>query len=1100
MKFMNIFKVAAIGLASLAFATACVETEFEEITDLNLNRCLEPQNLSAKVDAATGDNVTFSWDVNKDAESYNLVVYKDEAMTSEALNVTIPASEVPYTVRLTADEKYYFKVQAQSGSRASSNWATYDSSCKTYAVKDNLFLEVADRSSNALSLSWSKDADDYTEVTHISAAPVKGGKTVDVQLSASQASAAAAVVEGLAPSTEYQVTLYYLSASRGTVDAWTKADQGSATTVSTSEELVALMTAGDNIYLSLAGSPYEISNVKPAGSVRLIGEIGADGSKPVVTGKIELTGSLASGSEIYLEGVSFNGGGTNSRIIEHTGGSPELTSIKLVNCDITNYLAGLFYGNNENVIKIGEFLFDSCDIFEIRGSGGDAFDVRKTTEIDKLAFINNTIYNGIRTMFRIDASDAIKIGTLDFEGNTVKNIATIDDGNNRGFFATRVAMDMILKNNLFLYEDGGKKGEGVTDRAQLFQENANTVVPNLTASGNYSFASGQTFFSKVSAAAAGFTELTADPCYNSKGNFFQLTNNDLAAKKVGASKWWIAYVEKDEDLSQGVITNAHTWNLQDASLFAGEVKNSKVRDELLLVGTEAVPMNADGGVNFLSASTLTRKGVPTEGYAAFKISGPGSVDLKVADPDKTGSSVVVALQDDKGFAVQGGAVASATNGEVEKIIIKSVSGEGTVYLYSTGPVTLTSMAWSKDVTGGNKILATPKPVAEPVTISEGEATSVTVTWPAVPNAANYIVVFNKKASEPQTELSFTVPAEDIAELKAGLYNFTVQAVPASGDIYYQKSETGIAAIAIQPKGGEEGGVEVIQTWDFSGADWQAEFAKLGEAGKDLEVPWNITVEGLNFSSTLKNRYTNKALQIAGGGSKTERVLTFDAPADGTVKVWVSNTGSSEDLTRQVVVASGDAEGMALPGGTPSNTDPTVNEYSVKAGKVYIYTTGALRIYKVELTYMTGPAPKVDLVWDFSGADWQTEFAKLGEAGKDLEITWNITVEGLNFSSTLKNRYTNKALQIAGGGSKTERVLTFDAPADGTVIVKCSNTGSSEDLTRQLVVASGDAEGVSLPGGTPSNADPTVNEYSVKAGKVYIYTTGALRIYSVEFHS
>ncbi|MBO6247608.1 MAG: DUF4957 domain-containing protein, partial [Bacteroidales bacterium] len=834
-------------------------------------------------------------------------------------------------------------------------------------------------------------------------------------------------------------------------------------------------------------------------SVRLVGEMGADGSKPVVTGKIELTDALASGSDIYLEGITFDGGGTNSRLIEHTGGSPVIGSIKVVGCDITNYMAGLFYGNNNDVIKIGEFTFDSCDMFAILGSGGDAVDIRKTTEIDKLSFINNTIYNGVRTMFRIDASDAIKIGTLDFEGNTVKNIATMDDGNNRGFFATRVAMDMILKNNLFLYEDGGKKGEGETDRAQLFQENANTVVPNLTASGNYSFASGQTFFSKVSAAAAGFTELTADPCYNSKGNFFQLTNNDLAAKKVGASKWWIAYVEKEEDLGQETISEAHTWNLQDASLFAGEVKSPRVRDGLLLVGSEAVPMNADGGVNFLSASELTRKGVPTTGYASFKVSGPGSVDLKVSDPDKTGSSVVVALQDDNGFAVQGGAVASATNGSVEKVILKSVSGEGTVYLYSTGPVTITDLAWSKDVTGGNRILGAPKPATEPVTISEGEATPVTVTWQAIPNAAKYIVVFNKKANEPQSELSFTVPAEDIAELKAGLYNFTVQAVPADGDIYYQNSEAGIAAIAIQPKGGEEGGVEVIQTWDFSGADWQAEFAKLGEAGKDLEVPWNITVEGLNFSSTLKNRYTNKALQIAGGGSKTERVLTFDAPADGTVKVWVSNTGSSEDLTRQVVVASGDDEGTALPGGTPSNADPTVNEYSVKAGKVYIYTTGALRIYKVELTYMTG-APKVDLVWDFSGADWQAEFTKLGEAGKDLEITWNITVEGLNFSSTLKNRYTNKAIQIAGGGSKTERVLTFDAPADGTVIVQCSNTGSGEDLTRQVVVASGDDEGTALPGGTPYNTDPTVNEYSVKAGKVYIYTTGALRIYSVEFHS
>ena len=1100
MKFKNIFKVVAIGLASLALATSCAEKEFDEITELNLDRCLEPQNLSAKVDAATGDNVTFAWDVNKDAENYNLVVYNDEAMTSEALNVTVSASEVPYTVRLTADQKYYFKVQALSEARSASNWAIYDSSCKTYAVKDNLFLEVSDRTPSSLSLSWSKDADDYTEVTHIAAIPVKGGKTVEVELSSAQASAAAAVVEGLASSTEYQVTLYYMSAARGSVDAWTKADQGSATKVSTSEELVALMTAGDNIYLSLEGSPYTISNVKPAGSVKLVGEIGADGTKPVVTGKIELTDALASGSEIYLEGITFDGGGTNSRLIEHTGGSPVLSSIKVVGCDITNYLAGLFYGNNNNVIKIGEFLFDSCDMYSILGSGGDAVDIRKTTEIDRLAFLNNTIYNGIRTMFRIDASDAIKIGTLDFENNTVKNIATMDDGNNRGFFATRVAMDMILKNNLFLYEDGGKKGEGETDRAQLFQENANTVVPNLTASGNYSFASGKSFFSKVSAATAGFTELEADPCYNSKGNFFQLANNDLASKKVGASKWWIAYVEKEEDLTQDVIDEAHVWNLQDASLFAGEVKNSRVRDGLLLVGSEAVPMNADGGVNFLSASTLTRKGVPTDGYAAFKIDAPGSVDILVSDPQGTGASVVVALADDNGLSVKGGAVAAATNGSVEKIIINKVSGEGTVYLYSTGAVNITKLAWSEDVTGGNKVLAAPKPEVEPVTISEGEATAVAVTWSAVPNAAGYIVVFNKKAYEQQTELSFNVPAEEVAELKAGLYNFTVQAIPADGDIYYQKSELGSAAIAIQPKGGEEGGVEVVKTWDFSGADWQAEFAKLGEAGKDLEILWNLTIDGLNFSSTLKNRYTAKALQIAGGGSKTERVLTFDIPADGTVKVWASNTGSSEDLSRQVVVASGDEEGVAQPGGTPSNADPTVNEYSVKAGKVYIYTTGALRIYKVEATYTTGPAPKVDLVWDFSGADWQAEFAKLGESGKDLEILWNLTIDGLNFSSTLKNRYTAKALQIAGGGSKTERVLTFDAPADGTVIVKCSNTGSSEDLSRQVVVASGEEEGVAQPGGTPSNADPTVNEYSVKAGKVYIYTTGALRIYSVEFHS
>ena len=94
MKYKNILKSAVLVLASLALA-ACAEKEFEEITDINLSRCLEPQNLSAKVDPATGDVVTFSWDVNKDADSYNLVVYSDEAMTKEELNVTIPSTEVP---------------------------------------------------------------------------------------------------------------------------------------------------------------------------------------------------------------------------------------------------------------------------------------------------------------------------------------------------------------------------------------------------------------------------------------------------------------------------------------------------------------------------------------------------------------------------------------------------------------------------------------------------------------------------------------------------------------------------------------------------------------------------------------------------------------------------------------------------------------------------------------------------------------------------------------------------------------------------------------------------------------------------------------------
>ena len=134
MKYTNILKAFASALAGLAMLTGCSEKEFEEVTEISLSRCLEPQNLSAKVDVQTGNTVTFGWNVNKDAESYQLVVFTDEELTAEALNVNVAAADVSYKVDLTADQKYWFKVQALAEGREASNWAVFDGSVKTYAV------------------------------------------------------------------------------------------------------------------------------------------------------------------------------------------------------------------------------------------------------------------------------------------------------------------------------------------------------------------------------------------------------------------------------------------------------------------------------------------------------------------------------------------------------------------------------------------------------------------------------------------------------------------------------------------------------------------------------------------------------------------------------------------------------------------------------------------------------------------------------------------------------------------------------------------------------------------------------------------------------
>lgn len=1098
MKYNNIIKYALLAVLTLGAATACENKEFNEITELSLSRCLQPQDLSARVNNANGVDVTFSWDVNKDADSFHLEIYKDEKLTEIEQGIIMTAAEVPYTLTLPADSKYWFRVEAMAEGREASLWAVYDGSVKTFAVKDNLFPEVVGRTENSITIKWAKDLADYAEVTHVSCSPIKGGATVKKEISAAEAQDAQVTVEGLEASTEYQLVLYYLSASRGAMDVWTVGSAAALTVVSDAVALKTGLQAGGNFYLKpgdynlVAVTEPAGTTVKPAGSIRLVGEIGADGTRPTVhPGKFELMANLVEdGASFYFEGIRFDGDASNSRIVEHTGGALNVKSVRFVNCEITNFQAGLFYDNNDAVIKIEELSFESCDIDGILGSGGDAVDIRKPCEITTLKFVNNTIWDGIRTMFRIDANDAVKIGEIDFENNTVKNIATMDDGNNRGFFAVRVNHNMTLKKNLFLHQNGGKTGEDV-DKAQLFQDNAGTVVPALTAADNYSFGSGKDFFKKVSAAEAGCIELSADPCYNSKGNFFQLSNEDLIDKQVGASKWWISYVEKTEDLTQNVIEGPHTWNLQNATLFAGDIKNSRVRDELLLVGTEATPMKADGGIIYTTASVLSRKGVPTEGYVAFKVNKAGSVDLQVSDAENRGGSVVVALADDNGLAVKGGAVARATNSEVEKIVVNPVSGEGTVYVYATGPIMLEKLAWSEDTSAGSKVLPAPKPVVEPVTVTEGDAVAIAVSWDAVPNAASYIVTFNKRAQPAQTDLAFTVPAEDIAALKAGLYNFSVQAFPREDDIYYVKSEAGVASLAIQPKGGTGEVVTVTKNWDFSLADWQAEFAKLGAANTDI-TNWNLTYDDLTIVSTAKSKYNTTFFQWGGKGSTADRYMKFSAPEQGTLKVWCSNTGSS-NVTDRFVTVNQNGEEVSIVGGTPSNEDPTVAEFSVAAGDVYVYCTGnALRFYKLEFTYTTSGEAAVEYDWNFSDADWvaafEANFTKINNNEKP-----DFSVNGLDVISgggTLKyNVHPDGSyfIQMGGKGTSAQRAFGFDAPVAGTLKVWATNTGDSDALDRTVAVAVDGTEVDALPGGYAKVNGAHELEFSISApGRVTIY--------------
>lgn len=798
-KSFAVLAVLTLGLVS----TSCRVDALEEVTDLTLGRCLEPMGLTAKVNAAKGDEVTFNWDVTKDAESFTLAIYSDKDMTKEVESVTLAPDQVPYTTKLTADKSYYFKVQANSTGKGASNWAVSDKAVKTYAVKDILYLKASGREADALSFTWTADP----EVTHMEYYAVGDeGNITTVELAADDVSAAKTTISGLKPSTNYVVTLYYLSANRGEVNLWTMPDPSGLTVVSTDVALAAALNDGANILLTMEGSPYTIGGADIAKGldlskgVKVYGQGEADGTMPVINGSLNILDSF-DGKDIYFEGVEFNGlGGTCGFSIQHKEGSTQdgvaVNSIIYKNCTITGYSKGIFYEWGKTM-KIGEFTYESCTIESVNTDGtggGDGFDLRQATEIGKLNFIDNTIYNSFRTFLRVDANPVV--GDVKVEHNTIMNLCSVDNTNNAGIIAFQTKPASIsLKNNLFL---------NMGEKATLSSANAKYVPAseqNLSAANNCFYNMSDGFFTtNFTLANASGKVLDADPCHNALGGRFNLTDTELSTAKIGASKWYLPYVEEPEDLTQGTVTAAHVWDFSNAKLFSGEVKKSKVREDLLLNVTENI-MNFDGGIlNFTAETTLARKGQPQDGYLMFIVDKPGSVVLR---PTSGTGHLVVAAETEDSFVVKGGAAAQADMSTSQKILISDVTSETKIYVYATGTVGLEKLAWSLDCSQVNTALPAPAPQAAPGTVTEGDETDITLTWEPVENAGSYSVTFSGKTYSAETN-EYTISADVVKFLGAGSYMAYVYANPGADDIYNTQSDPGAAAFAVLPKAAEGG--------------------------------------------------------------------------------------------------------------------------------------------------------------------------------------------------------------------------------------------------------------------------------------------------------
>lgn len=853
MKKIKHILIAAI-LTAGGFLAGCTSIA-DELTELSLTRCLEPLNLEYTI--SDGDSVVFNWDLVTGSDQFALQIAEnsgtfeteDGKLTSSVIHdMVIKADQVPFGIKLTADQEYYFRVQAQTSAndKEPSKWAVYADPIATYAVRSNLFPEVTGRTATSITLSWNEDP----EVTHILCTP-REGTPVRYDLSEDEVKAHTATVSNLTASTNYTVGLYYMSANRGELSLYTMPDLSGIAPVSTVEDLKQAFTdKASKVVVSMAGSPYELGSVDLTSDMEIYGEEAADGTRPVIHGSVSIAGAETIG-RFLSQGIEWNGNdGSTGRHVQMKSG--DITDVTYRNCTITGYSDGIFYNNAGGTVS--SVTYEGCDIYDIPGSGGDGFDIRKGS-LGNVNFINNTIYNSFRTFMRIDKDVTIS-GKIIVRNNTFMGVSTFDNSNNRGILGIRAVAEasgkIEVSSNLFLH---------MSEISTLIGDNsAHLPGSGVSFSNNHFFDVNEEFFNntctEATAIAGGGSVLAADPCFNSAGMNFHLTNSTLLNAKVGDPRWFVAYVEPPIDNNLTLISGAKTWDLGDASIFSGELKKTQVKDQLRFIVDDEHSVRLENGlIKFSAAADVSRAGVPNSGALEFIVNKSGSLIIEAANTgDETANNsnhIVVSL----GGTVKGGAAVNVDMGTPQKIVIAGIEEQSSIYLYPSGPIAIKTLAWSNDVSPVNTALPTPEVTAAPNSVGE-QAEPVVVTWAPVPGAASYSFSFGS-ISEEVTGTEYTIPADAFAVLSSGGYPVSVIANPAEGDIYNTASAAGTAVISVV-KGGS--GTPVVSTLDEA-----FEYLKAGQPVQLAAGTYNFAGSGIDGMSddgvyTITNNFDLSAAE------------------------------------------------------------------------------------------------------------------------------------------------------------------------------------------------------------------------------------------------
>ncbi len=515
---MNINKIliALSFLASAISVSGCKDDIFSEITTLNLDRSLSPTGLSAAVVNKTG--VKLTWTAIGNAKYYRAEIFETENFSGTATKIvdSIAISAIPYTITgLAGETKYYARVKALGVDNHDSKWVSATFSTDAEQIFQD--VDLTKLTANSVVLNWPAGQ----AATTIVLSP----GDISHSVTTAEIAAGQAVISGLTGETFYTATLMNGTKIRGTKTFTTLIDLGGATKVSPGDDLATIIanaTAGQT--LALMPGTYNVNaDVMVTKSISIKGAKPTD--KPIINGLIL---RVKGNAGLSLKDLILNGTGSlngNQAIIYDEALNDAYGELKVVDCEIKNYVKGILYLNLKALVE--SVTFSGNTIYNIECAGGDFIDFRNGIA-KTLLFENNTVYNSAhaRDLFRMDAGGSTNFpsvtSVITIQTNTFNDVA-----NANRFLYIRLASHQIhFSKNIIANTNGYYTNQAATTISTMASNNYFNA-PNFTASATVN-AKNDVSTTKTSL-DPGFTNASA-------GNF-TITNQTLKENGIGALRW-----------------------------------------------------------------------------------------------------------------------------------------------------------------------------------------------------------------------------------------------------------------------------------------------------------------------------------------------------------------------------------------------------------------------------------------------------------------------------------------------------------------------------------------------------------------------------------